>query len=568
MTNTNYRENWGDDGRWRTFFGTEEQTNKVLFSTWLGAIAIGGLHVVTAIISLFLVVVFRKISNLPPDMNPLEENLTSRRSTKHKHKNSEMTVSTTSDPRSSIISSLSANSNEHLIPDSRTIPFIHTRKNSDYTYNPHNPQSARQSRVDLTSQRNSMYQQPESQRSSRYYAQGSQNNTMYQQPQYKRDSMYQQSEYKQDSFYQQPSSKHASKAQVDNVYSGDDEPLSQRASQLAAQARGFSSSSSEYSQPAAPTNKVAGRVERSAYQPVDLSEDTADIGGNRQTMMSDAYSNYPRNMEPPTEAATIEAANTVVKRQSQALQDNWFVSKNSPEKQYKQVRRFSFDDSDDDQSDDNEDPFQPSGPVIQQQQQPLRMNPPTPPNDTTIKPPAALNVTPLKQSSSPKPSPQQHQQRPRSSHHTRNQSTTTPTNIVNAYSPPKTNFSNMNNSPKSRFYGDFKTATANLRPVSSYSSDSPQAHPFTAHSPQKPSPKKSYGENLYRGAERQGYTHESVGKSPRVVSRTGIDEGDLGLLGAMNTGMKGANGPAGWRRREVSGKVAEEGRGAAVGRVW
>jgi hypothetical protein len=89
-------------------------------------------------------------------------------------------------------------------------------------------------------------------------------------------------------------------------------------------------------------------------------------------------------------------------------------------------------------------------------------------------------------------------------------------------------------STKSRYYGDLKAATQNLRPVSN-----------------SPSPSKGFATMLQSRQDRQGY--EAVNASPRAVSRTGVDESDLGLGGGTTMGS--------WRRREVSGKVAEEGRG-------
>lgn len=75
------------------------------------------------------------------------------------------------------------------------------------------------------------------------------------------------------------------------------------------------------------------------------------------------------------------------------------------------------------------------------------------------------------------------------------------------------------------------------------------------------SPSKSV---FNKGPERHGYD-AFVSRSPRVVSRTGVDEGDLGIVPEMATGARA--GAGGWRRRDVSGKVAEEGRSAMVGRV-
>lgn len=174
LAKTNLSEAPGTEGRWRSFFKADESTNKILTSTWLTSVTVGGLHLVSIGVGLYLVLVFRKISRLPPDMNPLEDNLTSRRSTKHKHKTSSLSEITAPPEKrfsdmsgSTCVSSPSRSSHaqdEPLIRDVRTIPFAQSRRNSDCNYNPHNPRSARESRTYLPDQ---VYQQPRSSRTSR-----------------------------------------------------------------------------------------------------------------------------------------------------------------------------------------------------------------------------------------------------------------------------------------------------------------------------------------------------------------------------------------------------------------
>jgi hypothetical protein len=136
----------GEVGRWRTMFPTDEETNKVLTTTWLTAVAVAGLHLLSLFLDLYLLVVFRKISKLPPDMNPLEDNLTSRRKTKHKHKNSSMSALTplTGDnekrfSKQSTVASERFSQNDPLLskdipsPNKNQVAFTHTRTNSDMT---------------------------------------------------------------------------------------------------------------------------------------------------------------------------------------------------------------------------------------------------------------------------------------------------------------------------------------------------------------------------------------------------------------------------------------------------
>ena len=94
MARRNSDETAATIGRWRTMFPTDNETNIVLMTTWITAIVTGGLHLISAVIDMYLAILFRKIAKLPPDMNPLEDNLTSRRRTKHMHKNSSISAIT------------------------------------------------------------------------------------------------------------------------------------------------------------------------------------------------------------------------------------------------------------------------------------------------------------------------------------------------------------------------------------------------------------------------------------------------------------------------------------------
>ena len=118
-------------------------------------------------------------------MNPLEDNLTGRsssrasRPSKHKHKNSELTLtgdsitekkpaylsgSTLSVDQSSRLSTATAKDAPR--PDSaRTVPFRHSRMGSEATFSPHNPETARWSRQQF--EEVSLYEQSNSARSSR-----------------------------------------------------------------------------------------------------------------------------------------------------------------------------------------------------------------------------------------------------------------------------------------------------------------------------------------------------------------------------------------------------------------
>lgn len=180
-----------DETRWTSFFSTDFATTTVIHVTFIASIAVGALHLVSCGLDLYLILMFRKIARMPPDMNPLEDNLTGsnlnarRRSQKHKHKNSEMTVSSTSsdslvEKREGYFSgsTLYGNDSRNSLvkePEARVIPWGHSRMNSENTYSPHNPNSARLSRQHFDGQQHdgiSLHQGPRSARSSHVSVQG------------------------------------------------------------------------------------------------------------------------------------------------------------------------------------------------------------------------------------------------------------------------------------------------------------------------------------------------------------------------------------------------------------
>ncbi|MCJ1312072.1 hypothetical protein MMC25_005746 [Agyrium rufum] len=153
------------DGHWTTLFANDQTDYKIIFSTFLFSVTDGGLHLVSLIISIYLANIFRKISKLPPDMNPLESNLTSRN---HKRNKSSMSLATTEASSNKGHSNISA----PLISPPRSVPFMHTRNDSTGSLppSPTRPSSAsvniRQSRAGSSSPTSSARYQPLSNRSS------------------------------------------------------------------------------------------------------------------------------------------------------------------------------------------------------------------------------------------------------------------------------------------------------------------------------------------------------------------------------------------------------------------
>jgi hypothetical protein len=118
---------------WGTLFNDENIQHYIVESLFYASAGVGGLHLISLMISVYLAIVFRQITKLPPDMNPLEDNLTARPSTRRsKVSKSELTerkhmsTSTVDSAYFSVKSHLDDVTND--IP--QPIPFMHTRQQS------------------------------------------------------------------------------------------------------------------------------------------------------------------------------------------------------------------------------------------------------------------------------------------------------------------------------------------------------------------------------------------------------------------------------------------------------
>ncbi|KAI4139122.1 MAG: hypothetical protein LQ341_004344, partial [Variospora aurantia] len=151
-------------GHWASLFMFDTATTKIVRATYLTSVVSGTLHVVSLMTSIYLAVLFRKISKLPPDMNPLEDNLTSR----HKRNKSELLDDRNSQANIGISSKRGSRVEEPLISPVRSVPFMHTRNGSSVNINsvPHPHFSPRASCADTSAP---FYDQPLSNRSSRVY---------------------------------------------------------------------------------------------------------------------------------------------------------------------------------------------------------------------------------------------------------------------------------------------------------------------------------------------------------------------------------------------------------------
>ncbi|KAF4982920.1 hypothetical protein FZEAL_1548 [Fusarium zealandicum] len=124
---------------WATLLADQSLMDTFKPVVYYTLIAAGGLHLVSFSISCWLGWMFRKISNMPPDMNPLEDNLTAR--PKHKRNKSSVATYSTVDndsrlstPRGALRQSLVPHEGIHDgIEPPRAIPFTHTRTGSSTT---------------------------------------------------------------------------------------------------------------------------------------------------------------------------------------------------------------------------------------------------------------------------------------------------------------------------------------------------------------------------------------------------------------------------------------------------
>jgi hypothetical protein len=540
----------GTEGRWRTMFPTDEETDKVLMTTWLTAIVAAGFHLLSACLDMYLATVFRKISRLPPDMNPLEDNLTSRRKTKHKHKNSSISAITplTSDQekRFSDQSTIAGDRNSQYkeykdvpSPTKNQVAFMHTRTDSETTYSPHTPASARQSK-----ERFSMYSQPPS----AYQSRKELNH---------RDDLLRNDD--------------------------DNQTLAQRKSMLSEQANikrhsrndSYLTNSSKndfYTPPSTGRPGTAHTTNKAELASGDLSLQR----NSRETLQQDNWFVHPDDEEEEH-------------YQSAPAPKSSFLS---PNKAYNSISQY--DDASDISDYEASEPMMPqplrTKEEVSPRMNPLSQNPPTPPPPSNFSLPAKSTPPP------PPKSPGGSLQR-----------TLTTTSVSTEKTFDRSH--SRSGTPKSRYYGNLAAATQGVRSGTS-PSNSPSASPtknnpsFRKKKSDFPSAASQYSVNAppvppvhsqnytnnaytnnhgnngnmlnspfplhkksYTSIKRQGetgYTPKLV-PSPRVISRSGVDymnpyefdDSDLGSLA-----MPGMTG----RRRDVSGKVAEEGRGGLTQR--
>ncbi|KAK0904221.1 hypothetical protein LTR02_007149 [Friedmanniomyces endolithicus] len=479
-------------GNWRltSVFDTQRGTDLLLLVTFIGAAVIAGLHLLSCGLDLYLIIVFRKISALPPDMNPLEDNLTGRNRSvmKHKYKNSEMTVNSTTSlgnenmSKHMSASTLSVNNQSRLSVNTDTgaqqLPFGHSRNGSkaSLAFSPHNPESARISRHQFEGHQDSYHSAATSPRRSRYEM--------------------------------RPDGK------------------------LEVRSRGGSQSPSK-------SNRSSVVVEA-------MNVSTGDLAMREKDLPTVPAEEIGRALSPdlPHTNTAIRRKEVEGEQSGRLLNDNWFAARLG-EHAYAPVQH------------ERHDSFQPRSSHASPQQarpgnddptlygyapemlpKPLGMHPPTPPDAAT--------------GFSDDVEEEEHYGEGVDRNPTNASNMTAGSSV---YSESAPSLRSSTGTPKGRYYGSLAAATQGVREAGETSPkrNSPfgvaNANAYVGHgryglppSPSRtPSPDKQYGQS-------------------RVISRTGADIADESVLYLH---PKETNSKYSMRsRREVSGKVAEEGRGA------
>lgn len=128
---------------WSTLFEDSDMSYKIIFAFFVMNSAEAGIMFFSLLMDIYLATIFRKIAKMPPDMNPLEPNLTSRHGQKHKRNKSSMNVTEKHMSNSTLAAQL-----ESQITG-RRVPFIHTRTDSADSVTLYGNEDARNSRISM-----------------------------------------------------------------------------------------------------------------------------------------------------------------------------------------------------------------------------------------------------------------------------------------------------------------------------------------------------------------------------------------------------------------------------------
>ena len=136
---------------WNTLFNDNQISYKIIYAFFLLNATVGGILSFSLILDVYLATMFRKIAKLPPDMNPLEPNLTSRH---HKRNKSSMNITEKHMSNSTLV-----NKHDSGVAGKR-MPFIHTRTDSADSVTLYGNDDARNSRISIRKEMNASQNDP------------------------------------------------------------------------------------------------------------------------------------------------------------------------------------------------------------------------------------------------------------------------------------------------------------------------------------------------------------------------------------------------------------------------
>ena len=137
---------------WNTMFNVSDTSYTIIHVFFYANAAEAAIIILSLVLGISLVIYFRQIAKLPPDMNPLEPNLTAR--PHHKRNKSELGSDATEVEKPG--SRLSNNSGLN-VAGTRRVPFLHTRTESADSITLYGNNSARNSKTTLIQKEESEY---------------------------------------------------------------------------------------------------------------------------------------------------------------------------------------------------------------------------------------------------------------------------------------------------------------------------------------------------------------------------------------------------------------------------
>ncbi len=124
---------------WSTLFNDSELSYKIIYALFILSCTEGGIILASLLLDIYLGLKFKQIARLPPDLNPLEPNLTSR------HKRNKSEGITEKNMKASELAAKRGSQGAGF----KRVPFIHTRTDSADSVTLYGSENARNSRLEF-----------------------------------------------------------------------------------------------------------------------------------------------------------------------------------------------------------------------------------------------------------------------------------------------------------------------------------------------------------------------------------------------------------------------------------